>query len=291
MLRQPKEAVAEILFLGFGCTYVSAAIVYLALGGGSGLEVVLWAAKSAKLLLDQLGWTWGIYVAVLLAFYAVIGGEQIVGSRVTAARTRRNLGFFAELMAASTVPTLAIVLIYCAEHPTRWSALFVLIPVGGIIWFLGIQLGAFVVFEREIRRARARATLACTTNQLPALQKAAGRAAWAVLLANAAVVATFAVMPVLLGGSRSAIAFWVLLFLAALVQLGINLYTVYDTKISSGWLTKGVSWLLPAFTTLSGVALGVAIGSQRPFRDGVAVAGSPSCYGDYDLAQPRLEAV
>lgn len=273
--RQPKAAVAEILFLGFGFTYVSAAIVYVALAGVSASDVVQWAGNSGKLLLDQIGWTWGIYVAVLLAFYAVIGGEQILGSRMAAARTRRNLGFVAEIMAASTVPALAIVLIYCAEDPMRWSALFVLIPVEGIILFLGVQLGVFVVFEREIRRARARETLAWATSQLAALQDEVGRPVWTVLPANAAAVATVALVPVLLTGTKLALAYWVLLFMAALVQLGINSYTVYDTKISSGWLTKGMSWLLPAFTTGSGVVLGAAVGFQHQFGHGMSVALVP----------------
>jgi len=51
--------------------------------------------------LAHVGWGFGVYIPVMLGFYAIVIGGQLVASPTVAARTRRRLGFAAEAMACA----------------------------------------------------------------------------------------------------------------------------------------------------------------------------------------------
>lgn len=274
--RQPKKVLCEIGFLSLLITYGGAVVTYVAIGASDFPALIRWAEGSGEALRDQLGWALAADVTVLLAFYAAVLGGQIFGSETYAARTRRILGLAAELIAASVVPALLVVFIYCTAHTAQWSILFVLVPVSATIWFLGVQIGAFILFEPELRRTMAEESLVWTSKQLKALGHHSRRPIWAVLPLNAAAVAALA-SAVVFSTHRFwvGVASWFLLFLAALVLLGLNTYTVYDTKTSSGGFSRSMSWLLPVFFTVLGVAIGIGVAYQHNGYDGLAISLVP----------------
>jgi hypothetical protein len=95
-------------------------------GGSAAFE---WTVAAGRLLFGQLGWTLTIYVTVLSAFYAVSIGGQILGDANAAARTRRVLGFIAELMAAATLALMLFVAFYRWQVPAMWAVFVVLAQV------------------------------------------------------------------------------------------------------------------------------------------------------------------
>jgi hypothetical protein len=154
----------------------------------NGVRALKWAANAGELLYGQLGWTLSIYITVLLGFYAASIGGQILGGQESADGTRRLLGFIAELMAAATVCLVLFIVLYCSQEPSQWPILVVLIPVVGIVIFLAMQLGNFVVPERDIQIALAEKTRDLTGAKLIEVRKRSRRSFFLVWGANSAVI-------------------------------------------------------------------------------------------------------
>jgi hypothetical protein len=154
--RSFKETAVETAVISSSFVVVVALIVMMSAGAPyNGVQAFEVAASAGDLLFDELGWVMTIYITVLLGFYAVSIGGQIFGGQDSADATRRTMGFVAELMAASTVSFVGFILVYCWQHPSHWPVLVVLIPVVGILVFLALHLGTFVVPRLESQIAQA----------------------------------------------------------------------------------------------------------------------------------------
>lgn len=95
------------------------------------------------------------FIAVLLAFFALILGGPIATGQPTAAETRRLLGRTSELMASFLLPALILVAAACISDPMQCGSLVVIIPQVGIVLFLALILGRYIVFEPELLIAAA----------------------------------------------------------------------------------------------------------------------------------------
>ncbi|PPG88004.1 hypothetical protein C5C00_09300 [Rathayibacter rathayi] len=95
------------------------------------------------------------FIAVLLAFFALLIGGPIATGQPTAAGTRRLLGFTSELMASFLLPAVVLVAAACITDPRQCGSLVVIIPQVGIILFLALNLGCFIVFEPALLIAAA----------------------------------------------------------------------------------------------------------------------------------------
>lgn len=90
----------------------------------------------------------------------------------------------AELSFAAIIPALVLVLVYCVSAPERLGPLFAVVPATGVMFFLTVQLGGFVVFEPAVQLADATQSQARARAQLAALRRRSRRPLWAVLTAN-----------------------------------------------------------------------------------------------------------
>lgn len=130
---------------------------FLAMAGVGRVESALDLARSGgEELFGQLGWAVGTSTTVLLSFYVVVYGGQIIDAGTSAARIRRLLAGVSELMAAATAVLLVCVAVYCIQAPRHWAVMVVLVPAVGIVVFLAVQLGRFLLADVEVRRAEAK---------------------------------------------------------------------------------------------------------------------------------------
>ncbi|WP_344691884.1 hypothetical protein [Microbacterium esteraromaticum] len=122
----------------------------------SGDPASLWnvSVDAGAVVLDHLGWAFGVYVPTLLGFYVLVTGEQL-GSGDDAGRLRRLLGGVAELSFAALLPGVALVALYCLSDPRHIGALFVVLPATLMLGFLAVELGVFVVFDTHVQLADA----------------------------------------------------------------------------------------------------------------------------------------
>ncbi|MCH6230544.1 hypothetical protein MK786_07320 [Microbacterium sp. CFH 31415] len=180
--RPARESVVEI----GAFVLITGAVAFLVLWLSAGMDWVrMWPAtvQAGGEVLDEIGWVFGVYVPTLLGFYVLVTGEQL-GQVSNAAWRRRILGGVAELSFAAIVPALVLVVVYCVSTTGMLGPLFAVIPASGVMFFLTVQLGGFVVFEPSIQLADATQSQARARTQLEALRPRSQRRLWAVLTVN-----------------------------------------------------------------------------------------------------------
>lgn len=245
--RPVKEATIEICAMGLLGVFI---VFFLcAAPGGSGgadraFEV---AAVAGAAVLANIGWAFNAYVPVLLGFYAIVIGGQLVAEPAAAAQTRRTLGFVAEGMAGALFPAVALVLVACTADISRAGALVAVLPVSAVMFFLSVQLGGFVVFERGLRLASAVRSREWAADRLHALPGRSRRALWQVLTLNsltAGLVAT-GVAAVSTGLTRQTAAFGLLAAMIALALAFGGVSGIYAFHTARGRSSIVVAWLLP----------------------------------------------
>lgn len=104
-----------------------------------------------KELYAQAGWALTLYITVLLGFFAVSIGGQILATPVEGNRIRRTLGLTAEVLAALSVPMISYIIWYCIQTPSKLAGLLAIVPAYGLMTFLALQLGRFVVYDVDKR--------------------------------------------------------------------------------------------------------------------------------------------
>jgi hypothetical protein len=167
--RSSREAVVETL-LFTGLLLVFTTFPFVLIGLAQGAPVGLRAASDAGgVLLDHVGWALSGHIAVLLGFYVVVIGGQILGGGDAAARVRRILGGVAELIAAAAIVLVVIVGVYCAAEPRTWAVFIAIGPVVLLVLFLGVQVGNFLIPSREFRIEEAKRSRIATRSTLRAL--------------------------------------------------------------------------------------------------------------------------
>jgi len=183
--RSVGETILEMLALGFVAVAAAGAVLWWTSGAdGSGFwDSTVLAGKG---VLDELGWVIGVCVPTLLGFYVLVLGEQL--SEVTdAGRLRRVLGAVAEASFAALIPGLLLVVAYCLSG-ANVGPLFVILPAIGLLLFLTVQLGAFVVFDTSVQLDEALNAHARSRARLYALRQRSRRPTWLVIVVNLAVI-------------------------------------------------------------------------------------------------------
>ena len=256
-----RKTAAEIAW--FTVATIGVVVVSLLLYGNvAGADaVVVWLKAGGKVLYDQLGWTLGLYVTVLLGFYAVSIGGQVLGGGAAVARARRILGVVAELMAAVTAPVVLMVAFYCVFDPPKWAVFLVLLPVVGVVLFLALQLGAFVIFDRASQIAEAERARAWARHKMTTLALRSRRRVTVVLLLNALAVAILAVLVTVPTSSiRDAVELGAITFAAVLLLLGMNALGIYLYRTGAHDPFSVAADFLPSFAVNGvGIAVGVIV--------------------------------
>jgi hypothetical protein len=266
--RSARETASESLAISLLILFGVSLPVWNIASSEGGAAALDWTVAAGKLLFGQLGWTLTIYVTVLLAFYAVSIGGQILGDAGAAARVRRVLGFIAELLAAATIALVIFVAFYCWQAPAMWAIFFVLVPVVGIIVFLALQLGGFVVFAREIRLANAKRAQVQAREQLRRVRLRSRRPFWVVWVTNSAVIAALALLVSVaanLTGWAPLLLYVYYLIFAAII-LAADAYSVREFLSSSDSFSRVTTWLLPflLYLFLAAISFQTFFGSREP---------------------------
>ncbi|MEV8265789.1 hypothetical protein AB0P00_16755 [Microbacterium sp. NPDC077057] len=274
--RPAKEAMSEIAGMSVFATF--AAFVLLAFPSETALpQLVEVAPVAGAEVLTHIGWGFGVYIPVMLGFYAIVIGGQLVASPTVAARTRRRLGFAAEAMAGALTPALLLILAVCVKDPTKAGSLFVVLPAAGVTFFLAVQLGGFVVFEPALRLAEAIRSRAWAASQLPALRSRSRRPVWLVATVTAVLggilglAVTVAIAP---PGSELVLTELVLTVVYAMFAAGLtlfNLHGLHTFLTARDRLTKIAAWLFPVSIALAVFAIAGGLIGDGAIAGGVSV--------------------
>lgn len=268
--RPAKETVTEIIamsLLGVTASFVLASIPV----GTNGADRVLSLAPAAgAVVLEHIGWAFGVYVPILLGFYVIVIGGQLVGDQSTAAKYRRTLGFVAEAMTAALIPALLLVVAACFADLSRLGALFVIVPVAAVMFFLTIELGSFIVFERDLRLAAAKRSQKWTKQRLSTVLQRSRRPLWLVLVVHTVVAGFLGLATTLiLARPTGAMAVAKLFALYGLMGLGLAVASVHGIHTLHTARTRTekvvIAWTLPVLLYLAGLLLtlevSVSVGS------------------------------
>jgi hypothetical protein len=256
--RPAKEAFSEIVGMSAFATFLG--FMLLAFPGDNWVAQIISVAPVAGMqVLQHIGWGFGVYIPVMLGFYAiVVGGQLVVSPR--AAQIRRTLAFTAEAMASSLVPAVLLIVAACVRNPSAAGALFVVIPAAGVTFFLALQLGGFFVFEPALRLASAIRSRDWAAKHLVALRLRSRRPLWLVFGATTLVAGAMGVVVTMstasMSGSLILLAGIYLTFGAGLSIF--NVHAVYTFHTARDRLSKVVAWLFPVSIAL--VVLSLAFG-------------------------------
>lgn len=259
--RPAKEAVREIFVLsavGLFIVFVLAALP----GGNDGVYRAMGLAPVAgAVVLEHIGWAFGAYIPILLGFYAIVIGGQLVADPAAEARIRRTLGFAAEAMTGALVPALVLIITACIADPARAGALFVVVPVAGVMFFLAIQLGGFIVFERALLLASAERARDRAKERLETLRQRSRKPIWLVVVVNAVAGGLLGTVTTL-AITRPTGSILALLGLYALIALGIgfaNAHGMHTFRTAQDRMSKVMAWAFPTALYLAGALLTVQL--------------------------------
>lgn len=246
--RPAKEAVSEIAAMSL-LTLFAAFALGNALSGDtrSIVHVFSLAPAAGAVILDHIGWAFGVYIPILLGFYVIVIGGQLAADP-SAGRTRRTLGFVAEAMTAGLVPALALIVAACIADPSQAGALFVVAPVSAIMFFLAIQLGGFIVFERSLRLASAQNSRDWARHRLTALRHRSRKPVWLVVIVNSIIGGMIGLGTRLLL-TRPADSVAVLFLLYGLIPLVLAVATLHGFHAfytARDRTTRVLAWFLPS---------------------------------------------
>lgn len=274
--RSVREAIPETVAMLLLLMVLVGTPIYLAADHSDAEGVWIVTATAGALLYEQAGWALNTYIAVLLGFYVVSIGGQLLGGPNVALRTRRILGFVGELMTAATVVLFLFLVFYCARETDKWALMIVFVPMVAIIAFLGLQLGGFVVFERSLRIAAAEKTRINTEGLIRKLGLSSSRSFWLVWVVTSAAIAAVALLASLplkdLGSTFLAFGFF---FLVELFLTGVLAWTHRLRLIDHDFFSRVVVWLLPllvfALVSVGPLVVFLGLGSPPlPFKLGMA---------------------
>ncbi len=265
-VRPVRGAIAEIVAISLVVLLAMFAIGLLARPSASLSDLIVHAPSVGAIVVDHIGWALGVYVPVLLGFYAIVIGGQLVAPPTVAARIRRRLGFVAEAMVAALTPATALVIAACIGDPRRTGVLVAVLPVAALTVFLAVQLGGFIVFEPALRLAGQQRRRKWARTRLGSLRWRSRRPFWLVFAANAIVAGIVSAIVTLSfysrqqwGAALSIAAAYALLSLTvgALGTLGSVLRDTATDRFSRalGWVAVIAAYAIPIVTITSSATL------------------------------------
>lgn len=275
--RPTRESLAEIAALSL--VWVVLASLIATLPGLDGSVVWSLASAAGEAVLGHIGWAFGVFVPILLAFYAIVIGGQLAAT-VDAAKTQRTLGMIAEAMVSSLVPALLLIAIACIAKPEIAGALFVIVPVLGATLFLAVQLGGFIVFERELVLAKAERTRATLRALSRTLRVRSRRPVWIVMIANVVVAAgsgaAIAAFVASAGRVDSTTSFdprFAITMYATLTAFHTSacLFAVWTVRTASDRLTRILGWLIGVAVSLLFFFVVIPTMTSRGFATGIGL--------------------
>jgi hypothetical protein len=253
--RSVGAAISETAGLALGVVlllFVPFAIIGALDSWGAAVDA---ASSAGEALIPHVGWALTGDVTVLLGFYLVVLGGQILDGG-DAARTRRVLGVVAESMAAASIGILALIVVHCVQTPTEWGVIVAVVPMVLIIVFLAVQVGRFLILDREQTLTAAVLTRNTVRRRLRMLTSRSRRGFLPVFLANAGVAAGLGLLMAIAVGLPSAgaleqvaiggIGAAIFVVLAGML-FGWITFATYMSELEPGWYSRSVFIALSVF--------------------------------------------
>jgi hypothetical protein len=271
LVRPLRQGMVEIgVFAGVFCL-LTAALVWqdLAAQQQGWAGVPAWIDSAGTTLEKHVGWFFGVLISLLLSLYAFVGGGQIFGVPHVQ-RSRRILGFVAELFAAATVPPVVVLLWFAVLHADERALVLVLVPAEAAVLFLGAQLGGFIVFDRDERHRAALANAATAEIALVRLRNRSRYSGWLVLAVHAVGVGSVSWLAASsVFHSKPILLLWPLLI--ALVPLAaVVTITLFAAAWFSRTATDRVGRVLPWFVPYGVVLFLLVAAVSQPFSRAAA---------------------
>jgi hypothetical protein len=268
--RPARQAVLEIFGMSAFTTFLASITLAFPVDGWVS-RIVDVAPVAGAQVLENIGWGFGVYIPVMLGFYAIVIGGQLVVSPRVAAQTRRTLAYTAEAMASALVPALLLIAAACLANPSKAGALFVIVPAVCVTFFLAIQLGGFFVFEPALRLASWIRTKDWAAGRLANLRLRSRRPLWLVLVATTigagalGIVVTVSISPV----SGSLVLLTLMYVALGIVLTVFNVHAAYSFHTARDRTSKIVAWFFPV--SMAMVVISMAVGL---IADGVISGGA-----------------
>ena len=267
--RSSRETVLETGLFAIFLLAVTAS-PFTIIGAMQGPDAALGAVGDAGgVLLEHIGWALSGYIAVLLGFYLVVIGGQILGGGDEAARIRQLLGAVAELVGAAAIVLVVMVGAHCVGEPRSWAVFIAIGPMVVLVVFLAVALGRFLIPGREMRledAERRRKSSRLRSRKFSVRTRRQFMPVWATnaIIASMPGTTVFAVWGgVAVSGPWNTAIFGIFLFLLATALLGWNGFARYMAELDGGWSPRVIFSLLTLV-----VYAGVFAYSRSLIRDG-----------------------
>lgn len=157
---------------------------------GAGTSVVDRVRASFELwsgsVIDHIGWALGAGFTALLGFLAVVAAVEYSGA-ARSRQIRKALSITAQIMAGAFAPSVLIALLVPVLSPEHTGALFAVVPIAAVMFFVAVVVGQFDFVDGTRRRRDLTQTLEWAESRLSALPPGSRRPVWPVLGVNAAV--------------------------------------------------------------------------------------------------------
>lgn len=188
--RSGWKAAVEVGALGilFSCLIVLFASPFFR---GNVVTAAEWMLETAgPAALESTSMIFGVYLPVLLGFYALVIGGQLITNESSAVKIRCSLGYIATVMTGLFTPALALAVCACFFDPPRIGTFLVILPLAGLMYFLTIRLGGFIVFERGPDLGAMKQYIIWAKTRSSTLRQRSDRPKWLVISVNSIVAAS-----------------------------------------------------------------------------------------------------
>lgn len=272
--RPAKAAMTEIFAMSLAGMFIVFAVAVFP-GNNDGVHRAMEIAPAmGAAVLQHIGWAFGVYIPILLGFYAIVIGGQLSRDLSSAFRTRRTLGFVAELMTGALVPALVLIIIASIADPSRAGALLLVVPSSAVMFFLAVQLGGFIVFERELRLAAAEGSRSWAKRRLETLRRRSRKPLWLVVVVHTLVGTIIgAGAELVLDRSTRSIGPLLATYGSVAFFLGlVGAFGVFTFRTARDRLSAVISWIIPAGLYVGVVLLALSSLDRFGVAAGVSLA-------------------
>ncbi|XBH21226.1 hypothetical protein V5R04_13560 [Jonesiaceae bacterium BS-20] len=197
-----------------------------------------------EFLHGEVGWIVSLDVAIMFALFTISVGGQVLGEAMKASKMRGDLGTIAEFVAATSIVITIMMLPYYWEEPTRFLALFGVVPAVVVLVFLAAQLGSWVFVNTEGQVRETERLQAVNQELLEELGRWSSKPWPLVILVNLAAMATGSGLAFAIRNAHDSL--WLMvasdLVVVSLMFIGILLF--YFLRFTfKDHIKLGFSWL------------------------------------------------
>ncbi|WP_155490386.1 hypothetical protein [Propionibacterium freudenreichii] len=197
--RSTRDSLVTVLFGGFFWTVLILAttICYDKFWAAHKLGPLGAMQAAGKVLLPEIEPTLGMYISVVLGFYAIVFGNRYAThlekeptpNLSELVRVRRTLARIAELTASTLVPILVLIVIAFIADPAQLVRIPVIIILATTVFTLSTLLGQFNVLDIESQINTTKSSLERLSNLLKELQPYSKRPPALVILFHLLIIA------------------------------------------------------------------------------------------------------